>query len=880
LKVEVGFDANGNAKLDPSEVNASSTAFVCNGSGKSSLVKTSPEPGGTNCQFGGLKIESGLDANGNSVLDPAEIVAASTTYACNIAPAGAAYATTGMVAEIKPGGVKTSGSPITVRFTLKDAKGFPVDVNGKYSVNLPIQPRMSLGYYTKDAAGNVLPLKVLTQSTSFVDGGASTAQPTNYNPLGTAPGQGTLVENGLGAGDYTYTFPATTTAPTAGVAGVLGVTYDPTKLGENHVVWVQVSRQTSLVFPTNGNTYYTANYPYYFIPAGGAATPREIILNANCQKCHDNFRLETTTSNGVHGGGRIEGNFCINCHNPDRVSNPAADAKVFIHRIHNGEHIQPANRFHGIEATYPQDIRKCDACHGGAAQGAQANLPTRAACGSCHDGVSFLVTAPLTCTHPPQLDANGIPVPCNHFGLEQADDSKCQLCHKPADVVRYHIPVVRPDPNNSKLVPGGNANTNAGYMAAGGYVPVGAAAITYVIKSTGTWTDTSVVPSVKRPTITFKLQRDAADVVFNPVDLSNTGTTELMPNFVGAPSAYFAFAVPQDGLTTPADFNASASVNLRDAINSKPSTGVLTGPDGTGYYTLKFSNAIVPANATMLTGGMGYTYSLTSTQPLTQTDLPKYPYVPATSQGGLVTTAPDVWKVASGYSGRRDIVDNNNCKNCHGAVGVAPTFHAGQRNDGPTCSFCHTPNRTSSGWSAGSKSFIHAIHAGRKRTMPFMWHATSATGGYGDVGFPSALNDCKVCHKANTYDFTAPASLSAVNNMQLTADATGKFDGTSATAYTLSPYVTADNVTDYGVGFAYSATTGAVTPAGGANLVTSPITSACVSCHDTQPAIDHMTTNGGHFYEPRAATLAGPKEQCLFCHGPGRIAAVGEVHLK
>jgi hypothetical protein len=50
--------------------------------------------------------------------------------------------------------------------------------------------------------------------------------------------------------------------------------------------------------------------------------------------------------------------------------------------------------------------------------------------------------------------------------------------------------------------------------------------------------------------------------------------------------------------------------------------------------------------------------------------------------------------------------------NCHGS-GVAPTFHVGQRNDGPTCSFCHAEPHASA-WSAGSY-FIHAVHAGRVR---------------------------------------------------------------------------------------------------------------------------------------------------------------------
>lgn len=883
-KVEVGLDKNGNGVLDQDEVSGQ-PIYVCNGTGGSpSLVKTTPEPGGSNCQYGGVKIETGLDANNNGMLDANEVNQSATTYVCNTSPTGSPVATDGIVANIKPGGVSTS-SPITVRFTLKDNKGFPVDIKGVYSTNVAILPRFAIGYYTKDGNGNVTPLKVYTQTTSMQsDGGASTPQPTAYSPLGTAPGQGTLVENGLGAGDYTYTFPTVDTAPKTGVSGCLGVKYDQTKLGENHVVWVQVSRQTDLQYQTNANTFYTANYPYYLIPSGGNATPREVILNANCQKCHDNFRLETTTTVGLHGGGRIEGTFCTVCHNPDRWSNPAAEAKVFVHRIHNGEEIAPANRFHGIAATFPQDVRKCDVCHGGASAGAQAlKNPTQAACGSCHDYVSFTGAYSGNCQNPPTLDPDGgLPKPCNHMGGQKADGT-CTQCHSDTDIANVHIPVRPPDPTNSKLDGGTNNNTNAGYIAAGGYEVANAAKITYDVSSVGTWDDNGT----KRPQIVFKLKNGANDVVFNQPDggaVSNiiSGNTQ----FVGSPSVYFAFAVPQDGINAPSDFNASASAYIKSVINGVAGTGTLSGPDNNGYYTIKLTNAIVPANATLLTGGVGYTYSLSSAPPLTQIDLQKYPYIAgpdntnggATIQGGLVLTPPNVWKTANGYTGRRAIVDNAKCKNCHGALGVAPTFHAGQRNDGPTCSFCHTPNRASSGWAAGSRTFIHAVHGARKRAVPFMWHAASATGGYGEIEFPSALNDCQMCHLPNTYDFTAPSSLAAFANLNLQTTASGTFASSSPTKFTFSPYVQLDY--DYGAGFSYSASAGTTTQAAATNLVSSQLTAVCSACHDAPIAINHMKQNGGHFYDTRA-NAAGPNtEQCLICHGPGRVAAIGEVHLK
>lgn len=881
VKVEVGVDANRNGMLDAAEVNAPATSYVCNGGGKSSLVKTSAEAAGANCAFGGTKIETGFDTNGDGTLDAAEVKTSATSYVCNAAPSGAISPSTGLNITIKPATLTSTTDPISVRFTLRDDRGFPIDINGKYSQNAPIQPRFAIAYFTKNATtGIVSPLTVYTKAASATN---PLPQPTNYNPLGTAPGYGTLVENGMGAGDYTYTFPTKTTEN-----GPVEIAYDPKQLNETHVIWIQASRQTDTVFPNNANTFYSANQDYYFVPSGnGPPLKRELVAQSGCDSCHSKFKAETTTTAAFHGGGRVSAAFCNVCHNPARTVNPAANSAIFIHRIHNGDEVATANLFHGIAATYPQDTRNCDTCHKGAAQGAQAlSNPSVAACTGCHDNVKFDGSAMATCSRPLARGTDGKPVTCNHSVGPQTDDTKCITCHSATMIADYHRPVAAPDPKNSLLVMGGNANTNASYVAAGGYVPPGANVITYEVKSVDAVADATIGMN-KRPQITFKLKNNGTDVVF-PTYAAGT-VTELMPNFVGSPSVYFAFAVPQDGIAAPTDFNASVSGYIKNIWNGTATgagAGTLTGPDATGYYTIKLTGVQIPANATMLTGGVGYTYSLAGTPPLVQTNVPGYPRsTDGKNQGGLSVPAPNVWKVATGYTGRRPIVDNAKCKNCHGTLGVTPSFHAGQRNDGPTCSFCHNPNRTSSGWSASSKYFIHAIHAGRKRTVDYTWHATQKGPGYDEVEFPGTLNSCATCHVPNTYDFTNEGNLKAVGAMQLTTVATGKYNSdplTNSTYYTVSPYVTADNTTDYGVGFSYNASTGATTEAASTTLVVSPITGACVACHDSTIAVAHMKANGGLFYAPRATALApsGAKEQCMLCHGPGRVAAIGTVHQR
>lgn len=81
-QIKTGLDSNGDNVLDAAEVQ--STSYICNGEngtdGLLSLVRVQSESIGTNCAYGGQRIDSGLDANGNGALDAAEM---STTYVCN-----------------------------------------------------------------------------------------------------------------------------------------------------------------------------------------------------------------------------------------------------------------------------------------------------------------------------------------------------------------------------------------------------------------------------------------------------------------------------------------------------------------------------------------------------------------------------------------------------------------------------------------------------------------------------------------------------------------------------------------------------------------------------------------------------------------------------
>ena len=85
VKVEVGVDANKNGTLEASEV--ASIRYICNGAtGAQSLIRTTTEAVGSNCPTGGVKFETGIDANNNGTLEDNEVDATKTKYVCNGAP--------------------------------------------------------------------------------------------------------------------------------------------------------------------------------------------------------------------------------------------------------------------------------------------------------------------------------------------------------------------------------------------------------------------------------------------------------------------------------------------------------------------------------------------------------------------------------------------------------------------------------------------------------------------------------------------------------------------------------------------------------------------------------------------------------------------------
>ena len=812
-------------------------------------------------------------------------------------------------------GVSIAGAPV-VSFKVTDpATGYPVIGLGSKSksatATVASYPNVAFAIAKLVPGANGSPSKWVSYNVTTVPTTtATTVLPTKP----TTDSNGTLVDNGDGS--YKYTFyrdvtkskdivaaaAAAATAANANnkVADLGDVTYDPSL---THRVVLQLSGNA----PGTGTNTPDAvqlvpgvamknplNVAYDFIPATGKAvtatdTQREIVAKAACLECHSKF--------AVHGGGRQDPKLCVTCHNDQRKYGNAeaaagttttytgstykindkavGDLPAFLHRLHMGKELTKTGYNYGgvlfNEVTYPQTITNCAKCHDGAktAQGDNwKKVPSAMACGACHDGIDFktgLGTALSGAT-------------TGHIGKAQATDANCVLCHTAADVPVYHVtvdPVGAVDRGGYPLNTAANVPTVGLASGMGPAIPLasqlnlpaGVYKIGFEIKQV----TVAGAAGAKKATVVYRILKDGA-----PVTLSATGF--LMPNVDGTPSIYVAYAIPQDGIAAPADWNASINTTVLALRDGK----LQTGPDASGYYTATLAT-VIPDAAKMVTAAIGINYN-----GFVQLGLAAYP------KGIRLREPAFVMKQADGFTGtaaRRTIVSNAKCNNCHGQLGVSPSFHSGARNNGEGCAICHNANNATGhtgaannfggGWNVGIKNLVHSVHGSAKRAQAFTYEATVANpDGFKEVTYPGVLSNCEQCHVAGSYDFATAANAAAVPNLLWTTEAKADMSNpTNAPSIGLSPWVTS-----LGKGqINYTAD----------NLVTSPVTSACFGCHDSSIAVSHMQLNGGTVYGSVSAVSTGGArpaigttttfgfnkvETCMVCHASGKVADIKAVH--
>jgi OmcA/MtrC family decaheme c-type cytochrome len=774
----------------------------------------------------------------------------------------------------------------------------------------------------------------------------SKTAPTWCGTFPTTDTQGTLVDNG--GGNYTYTFYRDPKQVAALVANLIDtadgltkkadlgdLTFDPTL---THRVGIQIGGNAP---GTGSNTpngvtvnpavamVNTANVVYDFRPDGAAVTTtRNIVKIDSCSGCHDGKVL-------AHGS-RKDPQYCMTCHTDQirytfsqeasstnggmtltgttRPTTAVVDGRALgnfpnmVHKIHMGEELLKQGYFFNAAAEgkfndvlYPQPKTNCVKCHDGSASAVNktANgdnwkmVPSRLACGACHDGINFATGSGTTLSG--ATTGHGI----GSVGGIQEDDSKCSVCHTAQSIPVAHVTI---DPTGSNGRGGYPVNTAPNVPTVGfdtaqgpaiplasqlGNLPTGVYKINFEVSSV----TVAGAAGARKATVVYRILKDGT-----PVTLNATGY--LITGVDGSPDIQITYALPQDGITTPVDWTTSATARIIDIRDKKTPAGTgntahsQTGPDANGWYTATLGN-VIPDAATLITGVFGIDY-----QGFVQLNLPAYP------KGIRLREPLFVMKTATGQTARRTVVDGAKCNNCHGQLGVSPSFHSGRSNNGAGCALCHTPNNSTGhtgpatlaspdqqfggAWSVSAKNLIHGIHGSSKRQNDYTYEATAANPrGLGEVGYPGVLRNCEQCHVPGSYDFSNTANQAAVPNMLWTTEAKTDMTNNATTnpgnlpSRGLSPWVTTlgRGQVDYRTD----------------NLVSSPISSACFGCHDSKLAYSHMQQNGGSIYasvstvstggaRPATGTTTGfsftKVETCMVCHASGKVADIKAVHIK
>jgi OmcA/MtrC family decaheme c-type cytochrome len=574
---------------------------------------------------------------------------------------------------------------------------------------------------------------------------------------------------------------------------------------------------------------------------------------ASCNSCHEKLAL--------HGGGRVDTQFCVMCHNPgttDANSGNVLTLATMAHKIHSGKLLKAkldagkggedytiwgnSNSKHAYaEVGFPQDLRNCTKCHSGAntatPQGDNwKTAPSKEACLTCHANKAGSDWDTSHTVFAGELVGAGAKA-------TDLSNKQCNDCHKPGSNISAERVHWNQNEENA-------AKYKMNIESASFDATTRMVTIKYFLSDP---TNGNAAYNL----VTSDCTGTATVTCTNTTKFGNLRFYLAYQNMVGQSTAVTEFSANNNG-------GSSANVFAYKGVN-----------DGNNHYTAQI--AVPPDTATQIAAGSARVVSIGQIkEPQLQvkwaTD-PRPEAVPRTLINTVVQNSFMDLALTGPLNPRRTIVATEKCNVCHGALGttsgsntLASAFHGGARNIVEACVTCHDVNKMSStkmtngldlNESYQFKRMIHGIHGNSKRSFPFTHgnkvvdafnkDGTSTTAGNpslaadvenyaAEVAWPGVGINCNACHVDNSY----------------------KVDQGPLGAVISKPVGVTDPMQW---------------------LVVSPKAATCTACHDSPKAMAHVTSFGQASFANRSqAQSMVTQEICADCHSSGGFKGVDIVH--
>lgn len=705
-----------------------------------------------------------------------------------------------------------------VTFKLTDPAGMPLDREGLYTPG-PISTSFILSYIP---AGETAYVAYTTRVATSPDTGDSAIQATSDSG-------GTYTS--MGDGVYMYKF-----------ATLVPADYDE---DATHTLGVYARRDLT-EFDLDR---YVSNELDHFIPSGnGTAMPRDIVTTETCNRCHDPL--------AIHGGARQAVGLCVLCHNPTQSIDPdtgdSVDMPYMAHKIHAGVLLENGYTIVGYRQSvhdysnvvFPADINDCQICHTGgiptedfpmvanpnpapacdanglsmteftwgdtgrvqirldSADGklfASANSNGTAKTGNwVRDGQTFFLVdtesgeaiqdmavynSVLGCATNQPGTPRGEAGSQHTAWMTNPNRKVCGSCHDSIDFAAGEGHLAQPNDDNCANCHRPNSGNEYDISVAGAHtVAYKSNQLPGVLVEILDISDTS--PG-DRPTVTFSLSDKFGPI--NPADLDRLR---------------FSLNGPNDDYTFYVQETVTGNVS-QEGMNWKFKFTERLPRDAMGSYTLGIEGR-APA---IVNEGEDDEFEM-------EEQIQNY------VEPFAVTDSMTV--------GRRTVVDDAKCENCHSNL----TLHGTNRHNATGyCQTCHMPSATDAAvrpadegapQSIDFRYMIHKIHRGQELVNGYVVYGyRSSLHDYSDVEYVGDLRNCEACHDGDSYTLPLNAGLEEVTTPR-----------------------------DY------------FTPM-------MPATASCLSCHDDSSSASHALSNSSEL-----------GEACSTCHGTGKTYSVEAVHAR